>query len=230
MKGFLKVIRRTIYWVLPIIILFVIFQKIDFEAFRHNLKNANSILVILGIMLCPITMILGGLRWHKLTCEYNPNNIPIKFSLRHYWVGFPIGVFIPGSLGWDAYRVIAVGRKYGRYIMNAMAIMAEKFIAILACATMIIALYPFMPIESHSPLILYIVNASYAILFIYILAITSIKLAHLSTWQFFRKLERKVSSILNKSLQKVSKNAHEKTFNNFVTGNVFNPLQNSELF
>lgn len=206
----LKFIRRIIYWILPVIILYVIFQQIDLHTFSQNLKQANAALIIFGVLLCPATMLLGGLRWHLLIREYNTNAIPVGLSLKHYWMGFPIGVFVPGSLGWDAYRVIAVGRRFGRYVMNAVAILAEKCIALLSCATMVVVLYPFAPFSSTSSLIKYIVLGSCGIIFLYLLMIVGLRIVSFTANNFFSKLEKKLSATLNRILQKVSKYSTEK--------------------
>ena len=208
MIEYLRLLRRIIYWALPVIILYVIFQQIDLNEFIQNLKQANIVLIIFGVILCPATMLLGGLRWHLLAREYNQIAIPLSFSLQHYWMGFPIGVFVPGSLGWDAYRIIAVGRRFGQYVMNAVAILAEKFIALLGCAVMIFVLYPFVPLDSTSHPITYIVIGSCCILFLYLLVIVSIKIARSRTraGPIFVKLEKKIFATLNRILLKVSRN------------------------
>lgn len=210
MVEYLRLLRRIIYWILPVIILYIIFQRIDLYIFSQNLKHANTALIIFGIMLCPVTMLLGGLRWHLLTREYNKNVIPIAFSLQHYWMGFPIGIFVPGSLGWDAYRVIVVGRRFGRYVMNAVAILAEKFISLLACAAMVTALYSFVPLIYPSLLIEYIVIGSCIIIFLYLAMIVSIKFTHSTTNVLFSKLEKKLSAMLNSILLKAGRNASGK--------------------
>jgi glycosyltransferase 2 family protein len=71
--------------------------------------------------------------------------VPRRFAARHYWTGLALGYFVPGSLGWDAYRVVVAGRAYGRYAVNTAIIVVEKLAALFCCCTIIIALSPLVP-------------------------------------------------------------------------------------
>jgi uncharacterized protein (TIRG00374 family) len=64
--------------------------------------------------------------------------------LRHYWIGLTLGQFTPASLGWEAYRVIVSGRRFGKYSLNISIVLAEKIIAAVIGASMIIIVYPML--------------------------------------------------------------------------------------
>ncbi len=57
-----------------------------------------------------------------------------------------MGFFTPASLGWDGYRVVVTGRYFNQYSLNTAVILAEKLMALLTCMSMIIILYPMVPI------------------------------------------------------------------------------------
>jgi hypothetical protein len=57
--------------------------------------------------------LIGALRWNVLLRQYINTDITLGYSFKHYWIGLPLGVFVPGSLGWDSYRVVVIGRRLG---------------------------------------------------------------------------------------------------------------------
>jgi uncharacterized protein (TIRG00374 family) len=64
--------------------------------------------------------------------------------LRHYWIGLTLGQFTPASLGWEAYRVVVSGRRFGKYSLNIAIVLAEKIVAAVIGALMIIMVYPML--------------------------------------------------------------------------------------
>lgn len=143
-------LRRAIYWALPIIILYLIFQRIDLAAFKINIAKTNPWLVALGTVYYPTVILIGALRWQLLMSQYNKNRTKIGFTLKHYWIGLALGFFTPASLGWDGYRIIVSGRYFGQYALNTAVILVEKLMALVICMSMIILLYPVVPITPSS--------------------------------------------------------------------------------
>ena len=141
-------IRRGLYWTIPVIILYVIFQRIDIGEFKSNIAKTKPWLVALGLVFYVLVNLVGALRWHLLLGQYNRNKSKLSFAIKHYWIGSALGRFTPASLGWEAYRVAVSGRYFGHYAMNIAVIGAEKLMALLICMSMIILLYPMVPIDA----------------------------------------------------------------------------------
>ena len=141
-------IRRGLYWTIPIIILYLIFQQIDIGEFKSNIAKTKPWLVALGLVSYVLVNLVGALRWHLLLGQYNRNKSKLSFAIKHYWIGSALGRFTPASLGWEAYRVAVSGRYFGHYAMNIAVIGAEKLMALLICMSMIILLYPMVPIDA----------------------------------------------------------------------------------
>jgi glycosyltransferase 2 family protein len=143
-RVWLRRAYRVSYFVLPAVLLFLVFRRIDFQKLLWATKQSNPWLVLLGVLYYPLAIFLGAWRWHALLVA-GVGPVPQRFAIRHYWTGLALGYFVPGSLGWDAYRVIVAGRAYGRYAVNTAIIVAEKLAALFCCCTIIIALSPLVP-------------------------------------------------------------------------------------
>lgn len=137
-------LRKLAYWLLPVIILAAIFRQIDIGLFLKVFTRIDPGLFIAGLMLFPAGILLGALRWRAAVSMYLRQHVPYLFILKHYYVGLAIGFFIPASVGWDVYRIIAAGSKFGRFGMNVAAVLAEKLFALLAIMALIVALHPFV--------------------------------------------------------------------------------------
>jgi uncharacterized membrane protein YbhN (UPF0104 family) len=92
-------------------------------------------------------ILIGAVRWRVLLGQYHARPVPLQFVLKHYWIGLALGVFAPGQIGWDVYRVVASGRRFGSYGANVAVILVEKFMALVTCLSLVLALYPLLPIE-----------------------------------------------------------------------------------
>jgi uncharacterized protein (TIRG00374 family) len=103
--------------------------------------------VVAGVGLSPVLILIGALRWRFLLGQYHRRPARLGWVLKHYWIGLAVGVFAPGQIGWDVYRVVASGRRFGHYGANVAVILVEKFMALITCLSLALALYPVLPIE-----------------------------------------------------------------------------------
>tara|TARA_R110001599_G_scaffold276025_1_gene477272 strand:- start:1043 stop:2059 length:1017 start_codon:yes stop_codon:yes gene_type:complete len=182
MNLWLKSLRRIAYWVLPIVLLLIIFHYIDLTQLKHNLLTTNPWILALGLFVYPITTIIGAVRWNILLSPYNRFDIPLLYTVRHYWIGMATGYFTPGSIGMDIYRVIVIGRKFGNYVLNMAVVLIEKFAALFTCMGLIIILYPFIVPLSSAKMIAEIITFAYIAFITVILIIALILLAHHNNW------------------------------------------------
>ena len=141
-------LKRLLYWLLPAVILGIVFSRIDLATLGYQARRANTGTLLGALSLFPLFMILGGLRWNRATRRYCRAPVPLTFSIQHYWIGQALGLFAPGSLGWDAYRALVAGKHYGHYLMNAAVILVEKLLALLACVTLVSMLAPFVSVAA----------------------------------------------------------------------------------
>ncbi|MFN4762597.1 YbhN family protein [Gillisia sp. Q332] len=140
-------LKRFLYFSLPLILLFFIFKKVDFSLLFSLLEDVNLVYIILALAIMPISIVLGSGRWYLLNNFYNKKPLSFRYISFHYWAGLAIGYFTPGNIGWDAYRIIAVGKKLKTYTSPVITIVSEKFIGFLSVSLMILIVFPL--IEDH---------------------------------------------------------------------------------
>ena len=144
MKRALPLLRRIVFWSLPVVILGLIFQKIDVVQLQQSFAQANGWLVAAGLAYYPLVVGIGALRWRTLLGGFVRRRVEWRFALRHYWIGLALGMFGPASIGWDVYRIAAGGRRYNAYRAGAAAILTEKLLALLTSALLVVLLYPLL--------------------------------------------------------------------------------------
>ncbi len=174
-------LKRRLYlafrWGTPIVILALIFQRIDLLKLKTIVRQVDPALAVLGLLLFPLLITLGAFRWHVLLAHDQPARVPVRFTQQHYWIGLALGFFAPGSLGWDAYRVVAGGRRFGGYPRNVMVILSEKLMAALACMGLLVCLYPHVPLRTD-PRATALLNGVYALLVLSIGGLVAVNLVH----------------------------------------------------
>jgi len=150
MNSWLKTLRRVFYWILPPIIFYLIFRKVDFVRLKELAETANIWLILFSVLPIGLVTLLGGLRWHFLIRQFDCASLPLALSLGEFWKSLAVGVFVPGSLGSDAYRVMVPGRQKGYFLRSAFVIGVEKLAALFSCAVLIGGLYPLLA-PNHLP-------------------------------------------------------------------------------
>lgn len=144
------IVRRIVYWVVPFIILYMVFRRIDLGLLKENVSRTRMEIFLLGLLHAPLFLLAGAMRWFALLRQYHGRAVRPGFAVKHYWIGYSVGVFAPASIGWDLYRIAVSGRKFGKYVSNAVIIATEKLMALLTCTLLIIVVYPRIPISSSS--------------------------------------------------------------------------------
>lgn len=162
-RKWLQVLKRALFWGLPVIILYFVFQQIDLAELKANIFRINLAWLALGVGAYSLMILVAALRWHILLRQNFKRNVPLGFTLQHYWIGLALGTFAPGQIGADVYRALAGGRRFGQFGLNVAIILVQKLLTLVTCMALIILLYPIVPISS-SPEIDRIFQLSYILL------------------------------------------------------------------
>lgn len=192
---------RILRWLLPILVLCFVIKEIDFTQFKQNLGRTNPNLFFLGLLLTPLLIVFGTLRWHSLLSLNDRFKIPLGFTFKHYWTGLALGFFVPASLGWDAYRVFISGRHFGNYTKKLAIIVVEKIAALVTCMSIIVVIYPLTTIVVHSRIekIFYLANIL-LIITLFFLVLVFIFLQS----SFFSEMINKIEIYVAKTLEKIA--------------------------
>lgn len=141
-RAILTKIYQVSYWVLPAILLVLVFRGVDRDVFERTIGLADLRWVSLGVFALTAMLFSGGLRWWSLLQAYVDGEIPLPYALRRYWIGFALGRFVPGSVGWDVYRIASVAKRYPGFLKNSMTVVIEKAAGVSSAAFLILVLYP----------------------------------------------------------------------------------------
>ncbi len=202
-----KKVFRYLRWLIGIAILFIVFKQIDLEKLKEYLLRSNYWLIALGLLHSPLLILVGAIRWQYILAQFFKPKLATQSAIVHYWSGVAIGFFTPASLGLDAYRVLYGGRVYGGYTINAIAVIIEKILALITCASLFVALYPIVPISIDNQLmaVLYIAFFVMICFFIALLFSKAVLKSH-TVMRFISKLDAQGARILKKISQKYAFN------------------------
>src|SRR5690606_13289268 len=137
---------------LPPLVFAVIFIKIDLQRLAGVMSGAYLPLVFLGLAARPVALMLGALRWNALSACYSEAPVPLRYSLKHFAIGFATGAFVPGALGLDLYRVSVAGSSFGNYLGQAAAVFLEKIFGLVTASILVVLVYPLAPFQAPSAL------------------------------------------------------------------------------
>lgn len=168
-----KATSKTSKWVkllLKIIIttacLWYVAGKIDFATAWILIKNADSSYLLLALPAFILSKLIAALR---LSIYFN--NIDLHLSnwqnIKLYWLGMFYNLFLPGSIGGDAYKVILLKRKYNApYKKTTAAVLLDRFSGLLGLG-LILAIYSFIVLHKTSYMIAISVATILAVILLY---------------------------------------------------------------
>jgi len=199
-----KWVGAGVRWLIGLCILYIVFNNIDFNQFKLSIAKSNPWLIILGLSHAPFLILIAASRWRFLMNQYFKFILPWKYVVNHYWKGLALGFFTPASLGLDAYRIVICGSMSGKYTASTIIIIVEKFIALISCMSIIVVLYPIVPI-TLTPEIGRVFYLAYILLFVSVVLLLGIiiLLRNRMLSLFLEKFEGYVSQTLARISVKV---------------------------
>lgn len=136
-------------FVVPVVLLFFIFSKIDFVKLGEVFEKSNKLLLYVAFMSFPLRYLLFTLRWKLVLNMFGRNNISFFRLLKIIYKGLFAGYFVPASLGVDIYRVIALKNTETNHI-NIGLIFQEKLMGLLVCGSFVLFFLSFIEIDVGS--------------------------------------------------------------------------------
>ena len=226
-KKLIKFLKTSIKVVIPIVLLLIIFNRVDYKKFPEIIISALPYMVILFFLNNPIRYLLFNLRWHittSISSGIKFRNISYSLLFQTVYKGLFYGYFVPGTFGVDIYRIYYIGKKYGSYEIQTGIILGEKIMALLAYSFVILLTYPFVKQQLPDS-----VNNIFDIVFILffgILFFTSVIIV-ISKGQF---LKSRIVLLTKKYTEKMAQNIFRRIFKanstNVSLTDVFSPLAN----
>ncbi|MCG8696599.1 MAG: flippase-like domain-containing protein [Bacteroidales bacterium] len=199
----LKIIRKVIFWVLPVIILYQVYSRIDVQRLLQMLSSIDVFKALLGILLNPVFIIIAAIRWHYMLKSSVEKPLKLSYITKHYWIGMAVGYFLPASAGWDVYRLVSIGKKTKKYFTNVFILITEKFLALFSCVVLVLILYPFITKGIQTEWMSTVINFSYLIFILFVIGILLFWL--LRKGDLFARMDIFITSWMQKMFQKSKK-------------------------
>lgn len=86
-------------------------------------------------------MFAGVLRW-RLLLRGQGLDIPLWYLIRSWFIGRSIGIFLPGTIGHDGYRLLDSGRYTGELLKCTTVVVVEKLIGFIALTFLVFLTFP----------------------------------------------------------------------------------------
>lgn len=123
--------------------------NIDVESAQARLLKADPTLLMAGISLFTIQWLLGGLRWRAVSIAIKAA-LPLRDTLRMFYIGMFFNQALPGGTGGDAVRVY-LAYKGGLKLRGAInGVMLERVTTVVALVLMVDVAQPFFQARIES--------------------------------------------------------------------------------
>ena len=114
-------------------LLSLLYRHVDFAAFRAALAGLRWGWIPLIYALLLFNTALNSWKW-GLLLKSDGIAIPLRSLMCSHLIGTFFNLFLPSSIGGDAYRVVDVGRRAGAGAKSFAAVFAERLMGFLALA------------------------------------------------------------------------------------------------
>ena len=114
-------------------LLAALYRHVDFAAFRASLAGLQWAWIPLIYALLFANTALNSWKW-GLLLRADGISIPLRSLMCSHLIGTFFNLFLPSSIGGDAYRVVDVGRRAGAGAKSFAAVFAERLAGFLALA------------------------------------------------------------------------------------------------
>jgi glycosyltransferase 2 family protein len=148
-------LKRVFFWlriVAPVVLLAIIFSRVDLPRLLATLKGVHLDLAIYSLVIgYLVPMFLCAWRWQMALRVLYGIRASYSFLLKHYWIGTFVGYLVPGGVGADIYRVTCTARREGGFQLNAATVIGEKLFAVVANGLMLMLAYPLVANAISAP-------------------------------------------------------------------------------
>jgi glycosyltransferase 2 family protein len=142
--------------------------KIDFTKAGAALQNANWFYLFLALIAFVVSKLIAAFR---LNIYFRNINIHLSEwkNIKLYWLGMFYNLFLPGSIGGDAYKIVLLTKKYKlSYKKTAAAVLLDRFSGLLGLG-LILAVYALLVLKKDLYIVVIVTGAILAVIVFYII-------------------------------------------------------------
>lgn len=132
-KGFFKKYGFAVKLVVSAALLAVLYKKLDVAALLHALSNADWRWLLLAYAILVLNTVVSSAKWRVfLVADGVRESFPSLWS--SYLIGSFFNLFLPSTIGGDAYRIADIGARTSKPARAAASILADRITGFLALA------------------------------------------------------------------------------------------------
>ncbi|MEE4001084.1 lysylphosphatidylglycerol synthase transmembrane domain-containing protein [Tenacibaculum sp. FZY0031] len=121
-----------------ILLLYLVFTKIDFNQVIKLYETSNPFYLVLAISLFVISQLVSSLRLNYIF-HHNQFYLSQGSNLKLYFVGMFYNFFIPGGVGGDAYKIYILNKQFGwKTKQLTKCVFVDRLIGLLAIFSLLI--------------------------------------------------------------------------------------------
>lgn len=113
----------------------LLLNRIGTASLVSEIKAANPIWIIMGLVVFTISNLLGSIQW-SLLLKVRGIKLPLRRVIAFYYVGLFFNNFLIGYVGGDAFRVYDVRKVSGDTSGAVSAVFFDRFVGFLVLTTM----------------------------------------------------------------------------------------------
>jgi uncharacterized membrane protein YbhN (UPF0104 family) len=129
--------RRRLLWLLKLVfslgLLWLLYHRVDIGELRAQLADVNSWWLGAFFLALAANTLLSALKWRLLLAADGILQ-PVKRLFASFLTGSFFNLFMPSTIGGDAYRIADIGVHSGRTANTAASILADRLTGFLALA------------------------------------------------------------------------------------------------
>jgi glycosyltransferase 2 family protein len=142
--------------------------RIDFAKAGASLKDANWFYLFLALIAFIISKLIAAIRLNIYFRNIHIH-LPASQNVKLYWLGMFYNLFLPGSIGGDAYKVIVLTKKYKvPYKKTTTAVLLDRISGLLGLV-LILSVYGSFVLENNLHIILLISGALLSVAALYLI-------------------------------------------------------------
>lgn len=141
--------------------------KIDFTKAGSALRHANWFFLFIALIAFVVSKFLAAIRLN-IYFRNIEIHLPEWQNIKLYWLGMFYNLFLPGSIGGDAYKVIMLTKKYAvPYKKTTAAVLLDRFSGLLGLG-LILAIYSAIVLHNNLYIAVVVCGAMMAIIILYL--------------------------------------------------------------
>ncbi|CAM1352111.1 hypothetical protein CSC81_01005 [Tenacibaculum discolor] len=154
-----KIVKTLAKIGVSILLLYLVFTKIDFNQVIKLYETSNPFYLVLAIVLFIISQFVSSLRLNYI---FHKNQFPLNqvSNLKLYFIGMFYNFFIPGGVGGDAYKVYILNKQFGwKPKQLTKCVFIDRLIGLLAIFSLLILMGGYLFFSSSILLLISIIIA-----------------------------------------------------------------------